>query len=322
MRNVVRDYVRYPLEVVAAVVGYGLFAALPMDWASALGGWIGRSLGPKFAIHRRALHHIGLALPETDAERREEIASEMWDNLGRILGEYPHIRKIARDAGAGGRVEVVGADNLEPVRDPSTPAILYSGHLANWEVFGGIVNACGINYTQVYRAPNNPFVRGLVLRLRRLPADRQIPKGAQGARMAIDVLKQGGEVGMLVDQKMNDGIAVPFFGRDAMTAPALAQLGLKFDCVVVPVRLERTKGCRFRITFLPAMDLVRTDDRRRDIYETMRRVNGLLEEWIRARPGQWLWLHRRWPREASAPEETISEPASSDRRGAQDRAAS
>ena len=322
MRNVVRDYVRYPLEAVAAVVGYGLFAVLPTDWASALGGWIGRSLGPQFAIHRRALRHIGLALPETDAGRREEIAREMWDNLGRVLGEYPHIRKIARNAGAGGRVEVVGADNLEPVRDPSTAAILYSGHLANWEVFGSIISACGIDYAQVYRAPSNPLVRGMVLRLRRLPADRQIPKGAQGARMVTDILKHGGEVGMLVDQKMNDGIAVPFFGHDAMTAPALAHLGLKFDCVVVPVRLERIKGCRFRITFLPAMELVRSGDRRHDVLETMRRVNALLEEWIRARPGQWLWLHRRWPREASAPEETISEPASSDRREAPDRAAS
>ena len=24
-------------------------------------------------------------------------------------------------------------------------------------------------------------------------------------------------------------------------------------------------------------------------------VNALIEGWIRARPEQWLWLHRRWP---------------------------
>ena len=44
---------------------------------------------------------------------------------------------------------------------------------------------------------------------------------------------------MLVDQKMNDGIPVPFFGRDAMTAPALALLALRYDCAVVPIRMER-----------------------------------------------------------------------------------
>ena len=57
---------------------------------------------------------------------------------------------------------------------------------------------------------------------------------------------------MLVDQKMNDGIAVPFFGRDAMTAPALAQIALKFRCPVVPAKVERIKGARFRIIVYPA----------------------------------------------------------------------
>jgi KDO2-lipid IV(A) lauroyltransferase len=26
-------------------------------------------------------------------------------------------------------------------------------------------------------------------------------------------------------------------------------------------------------------------------------MNDRLERWIRARPEEWLWLHRRWPRE-------------------------
>ncbi len=116
MRDVVRDYVRYPLEAAAAVVAYGVFALLPTDAASALGGWIGRTLGPRLAIHRRALRHIGLAMPETDPARRERIAREMWDNLGRVLGEIPHLSRIAYGAGDGGRVEVVGARYVDPFR--------------------------------------------------------------------------------------------------------------------------------------------------------------------------------------------------------------
>jgi len=27
----------------------------------------------------------------------------------------------------------------------------------------------------------------------------------------------------------------------------------------------------------------------------MARVNATLEEWIRDRPEQWLWVHQRWP---------------------------
>ncbi len=322
MSNLVRDYVRYPLEAVGAVLGYALFGVLPTDAASALGGWIGRTVGPRLAIHRRALRHIGLALPETTPARREEIAREMWDNLGRVLGEFPHLARIAEGAGKGGRVEIVGVPNLDPVRSSNTASIWFSGHLANWEVIRPTLSAVGIDYALVYRAPSNPLVRWMIKAIRRLPPEMQVPKGAGGARMAIKILKSGGQLGMLVDQKMNDGIAVPFFGRDAMTPPALAQLGLKFDCPVVPVRFERLDGCRFRMTFLPPIDLPASGDRRDDVRETMKRVNRMLEQWIRDRPGQWLWLHRRWPSGASAPDGIIFEPASSDRREAPDRAAS
>ena len=116
-----------------------------------------------------------------------------------------------------------------------------------------------------------------------------------GARKAIAVLRAGRRLGMLVDQKANDGIAVPFFGRDAMTPPALAQFALRFGCTVTPVRMERLDGCRFRVTFYPALDLPASGDRHADLAEAMRRVNAMLEGWIRERPAQWLWLHRRWP---------------------------
>ena len=43
------------------------------------------------------------------------------------------------------------------------------------------------------------------------------------------------------------------------------------------------------------MALPNTGDRAADVAETMRRVNALFEDWIRERPEQWLWLHRRWP---------------------------
>jgi KDO2-lipid IV(A) lauroyltransferase len=318
MPNVVRDYVRYPLEAALAVVVYGLFMLLPIDAASALGGWIGRALGPRLGLHRRALGHIGLAMPETDPARREQIALEMWDNLGRVLGEFPHVSRIAAAAGEGGRIEVVGARYLDPLRASGTGGILFSGHLANWELSAPSLSALGIGHALIYREPSNPLVRRMIRAIRHLPPEMQLPKGARGARGAIDVLRHGGWLGMLVDQKMNDGIAVPFFGRQAMTPPALAQLGLKFDCPVVPAHLERIGGCRFRLSFHPPMDLPRTGDRRADVLETMTRVNRMLEEWIRDRPGQWLWLHRRWPADSSA---SVS-PPSSDRREAPDRAAS
>ncbi len=295
MREVLRNYVRYPLEALGAIVLYGVFAVLPVDTASSLGGLIGRAIGPFLPVSRRAHANIARAMPEVDAAVRGRIVRGMWDNLGRVAAEYPHIERIARNAGHGGRVEVVGAENVASVMPDGVPAILISGHLANWEVFTLSAEAFGLHYAHVYRPPNNPLVGRLVHGLRRLPPEQQIPKGTAGARMAIGILRRGGKIGMLVDQKMNDGIAVPFFGRPAMSPPAVAQLGLKFGCAMIPARLERLDGCRFRLTFMPPMALERSGDRRGDVSAMMARVNGLLEGWIRERPEQWLWLHRRWP---------------------------
>ena len=94
---------------------------------------------------------------------------------------------------------------------------------------------------------------------------------------------------------MNDGIADPLFGRDAMTAPALAQLALKFDCPVVPIKVERTHGAHFSISVLPPLELPATGDRQADVKAGMTLVNRIIEGWIRESPEQWLWVHRRWP---------------------------
>ncbi|MBI1985745.1 MAG: lauroyl acyltransferase, partial [Rhodospirillales bacterium] len=116
-----------------------------------------------------------------------------------------------------------------------------------------------------------------------------------GARLLLKSLKEGKHLGMLVDQKMNDGIPVKFFGRDVMTAPALAELALRFDCPVVPARVVRLKGARFKLVIEPPLKLVRTGDHEADVVANMAQVNALIEKWVRDTPEQWLWLHNRWP---------------------------
>ena len=291
----VNRYLFHPLQAVTAVVVYTVFRILPIDMASALGGWLSRTIGPHLGISRRAVKNLRAAFPEKSETDIAAIVRGMWDNLGRVVGEYPHIKAITRNAGRGGRVEIIGAEYIDAVRPDDKPGIFFSGHLANWEIFALTASAIGFDYAQVYRAPNNWIISWLIQQVRRLPPEKQIPKGAEGARKAISTLKAGGEIGMLVDQKMNDGIAAPFFGRNAMSPPAVAQLGLRYNCVVVPAQLERTGGCHFRLTFFPPMELIETGDRRADTLAMVTKVNEMLESWIRQRPEQWLWLHRRWP---------------------------
>jgi KDO2-lipid IV(A) lauroyltransferase len=172
--------------------------------------------------------------------------------------------------------------------------IIFSGHIANWEIAALAAIQYGITVAQIYRAANNPLVDRLVGRFR---GDRGefIPKGAVAARRAFAALYRGEHLTLLADQKLNDGIPVPFFGRPAMTAPALALLALRFDCDVLPVRVERLAGAGFRLTVFPPLPLPRSGDPQADVAELMAKVNATLEAWIRQRPELWLWVHRRWP---------------------------
>ena len=217
----------------------------------------------------------------------------MWDNLGRVVAEYPHLRKIDVFE-PGGRVEIRGLEYINRAVATGRRMISFSGHLANWEIGALAAVQCGLSVAQIYRAANNPLVDRMIARFR---GDRAefIPKGAVAARHAIAALRRGAHLTLLADQKMNDGIPVPFFGRPAMTAPALADLALRFDCDVLPARVERLDGARFRLTVSPPLPLPQSGEPHADAAALMAGVNATLEAWIRDRPEQWLWVHRRWP---------------------------
>jgi len=285
--------IRHRAEAGIVWAVFHLFRLLPVDAASVFGGWVGRVIGYRLPVTRRARRNLGRAFPEWDNARIETTLRLMWDNLGRTAGEYPHLAKFS--FGPGQRVEIEGIEHLCSLRDDGKPGIFFSAHFGNWELAGLSAARNDLPITLIYRAANNHRVNWVFEHGRSIAGIDVIPKGSSGARQALVRLKQGGHLGMLVDQKMNDGIAVPFFGRDAMTAPALAAFALKFHCPVVPAHVVREKGARFRIIFQPALEFHETGNQSADQLVAMTQVNALIESWVREHPDQWMWLHKRWP---------------------------
>ena len=282
------------IEAAFAGLAMRLFGALPRPRASAVGGWIARTIGPRLGITRRARRNLARALPALDRAAQDRVLAEMWDNLGRVVGEFPHLKTM--DAYTrGAAIQATGLEHVDAALARGKPLIFYSGHFGNWEVAALAAALYGLKLAAVYRAANNPLVDRMMIDLRRDLGADPIPKGAQGARKILGAIKAGQSLCMLVDQKMNDGIAVPFFGRDAMTAPAIAELALRYDCSVLPARVERLPGSRFQVTVFPPHELPASGDKAADVLALMTEINQTVEGWIRARPGHWFWLHRRWP---------------------------
>jgi KDO2-lipid IV(A) lauroyltransferase len=279
---------RYALETIAVYIIYGFFRLLPVVAASNTGGWILSRIGPRMGASRTALRNLAYALPEKSPQEHADILRGMWDNLGRVIAEYPHLRRIASE-----RVEIVGAEHFDLVRS-GAGGIFIGGHIGNWEVGGIVAQQRGIKVNVVYRKPNNPWIDGLLRHARGGQDIGHITKGDKGAREMFTRLRAGETLGILMDQKLTEGIAVPFFGRPALTATAAAQFALKFKCPLLPIRIERLPAARFRVHIAPPLRIDGDGDRDADVLRILTQINAQLEDWIRARPSQWLWLHKRW----------------------------
>jgi hypothetical protein len=94
---------------------------------------LARNIGPRLAVSRRARHNLKLAFPALSAADIAGIVVRMWDNLGRVAAEYPHLRQI-RVFEPGGRVETHGFEHMDRAVAAGRRMIIFSGHLANWEI--------------------------------------------------------------------------------------------------------------------------------------------------------------------------------------------
>jgi KDO2-lipid IV(A) lauroyltransferase len=85
---------------------------------------------------------------------------------------------------------------------------------------------------------------------------------------------------------------VPFFrARDDRAGAGDDGAALRLRALV---QVERLGGARFRITAHRPLEITPSGDRHADTL-AITSINALFGDWIRQRPGQWLWLHNRWP---------------------------
>ena len=286
---------RHGAEAALFRIFMGFFRLLGLDGASAVGGFIGRQIFARTRMTKRARGNLKAAFPEKSDAEIETILVGMWDNLGRTLAEYAHLDKFQASNKPGARLFVSGdaISDAEVAKDSGT--LFLSGHLANWELMPIAAAQWGYQGGLVYRPPNNPHVNRYISRQRALLGPKDQISTHFGTRRIFSLLRGGKAIYMLVDQKTNEGIAAPFFGRDAMTTPVPAALALKMGARIVFVSNKRLGGAHFHVTVHPPLEFTASGDQERDVRQLTIAINARMEEMVRADPSQWLWIHRRWP---------------------------
>ncbi len=292
-RSLLRRVLQDPLEALPVFILLGIAGFLPVDRASALGGWMVRKIGPRFSsLRRRSERGLAIAFPEMPEAEKQAITERMLDNFGRLLFEYPHLPRIA--APDSGRIEVVDGEILYDLVAREQPAILIGGHFGNFEIVPRFVAGQGHRLNIFARGPNNAILDHALKRWR--GAARMFDRGFTSGMQTAHALRQGRYVAQLIDQRYDSGLPVPFFGQEAMTNPAMARTALHLKLPIVPCRTQRLEGARFRITVESPLVLLDSGDRDADVAALTAAMTARIEAWVREDPGQWFWLHRRWPK--------------------------
>jgi Kdo2-lipid IVA lauroyltransferase/acyltransferase len=287
---------RESLEYAAAWTGIKLLGLLPRPAARFVGArFAAAAYAIRTPLRRAAMFNLRLAFPDwTDAQRRRAVRG-MIRQIGWMAGEFSQFPRYTRENIE--RVVVVdGFENFDMARRRGKGVLFLTGHMSAWELAPFAQALYGHPLHFLVRPIANRRVDALINQYRCRAGNQPIEKN-RSARAILKVLADGGTVGVLADHNtdIEESVFVNFFGVSASTTSGLARLALRTDSAVVPGFLSWDEGRRkYRLRFEPAVELARTANEEADVVENTQRFTGVIEDFVRAHPDQWLWVHRRW----------------------------
>jgi KDO2-lipid IV(A) lauroyltransferase len=287
---------RESLEFAAAWTGIKLLGLLPRPAARFVGAsFAAAAYAVRAPLRQAAMFNLRLAFPDwTDAQRRRVIRG-MVRQIGWMAGEFSQFPKYTRE-NIGRIVVVDGFENFDAARRRGKGVLFLTGHMSAWELAPFAQALYGYPLHFLVRPIGNRRVDALINAYRCSSGNRPIEKN-KSARAILKVLADGGTVGVLADHNtdIEESVFVEFFGVSASTTSGLARLALHTNAAVVPGFLSWDEGRRkYRLRFEPAVELLRTTNEEADVVENTQRFSRVIEDFVRAHPGQWLWVHRRW----------------------------
>lgn len=252
-----------------------------------VGGLTRSVVAPLAGYHRRSDANLRLIFPGMGIEDRRRIARAAADNAGRTLVEiFSGSEFIERVRGA----PCIGPGHaaIAEARAAGRPVILVSGHFGNYDVPRAWFAARSVEVGGLYKPlANQAFNEAYVDAISGVSTP-VFERGRRGLGQMVAFLKGGGVLGVLFDQRIPKAESLDFLGQPARTAFSAADLALKYDALMVPVYGQRRPdGLSFE--FAAEAPIPHTDAR-----TMMQAATDSLAARVRAAPGQYFWIHRRW----------------------------
>jgi len=284
------------LEYAATRVVLTAFQILPLRASLVVGPIFGR-VGYYFSkrLRRTGDRNLALAFPELDGRARRRLLQSFFANLGRLLAVFSKFESDDPNT-LKQVIECEGLEHLEAAENSHQGVILFTGHLGAWELSSFALSLLGHPLSFLVRRIENSRVEQLIERRRTFRGNRTIDKRL-AAREMVQVLREGGTLGILVDLNTLDreAIFVKFFGVDAATSFTAAKLALRTGAQVLPVFAPWDKARRkFILKIDRPVTIEASQNEAQNTINLTQAMTKVVEDYVRRYPDQWLWIHRRW----------------------------
>ncbi|MFP4686753.1 MAG: lysophospholipid acyltransferase family protein, partial [bacterium] len=235
-----------------------------------------------------ALENLRRAFPDCDFARRYRVANGCYRFYARAAVEWLKTDDVLEKY----RIKTNGVERLEKYTESG--AVVAAGHIGYWELTG-VLLARSFGEIYVYAdQQSNPYSQGLIDRMRQ-KYNIFTYSSASGVRRLVKVLKSGGLVGVVGDQRpRGKSLYIPFFNRYVQNTRIPALLTRSTGAPVLPVFSVRTAPEEITMFVEPPLETSLKPREKQDGVELLREYNSVLERYIREYPRQYFWLHRRW----------------------------
>ena len=279
--------IKHLFQFIIIIFLFFIFKILGYKISSYIGFLIGKFIGPIF----RSKSSIKKNLKKANINiNTNKIASNVLGNYGRIFAEYVHLKNF-RNEKLNKYLSIEGSEYLNQIKKNNQKVVFISGHFNNFELMAMQIEKNGIDCAAIYRPLNNPYLNKVMEKIRKRDICKiQIKKGRSGTREIINNLKKNRSIALMIDQRVREGLKVPFFGHMASSTTIPAQLVKKYGCLVVPIYIERNENNFFKLYVSKPIKINKT----KTIMEITLFLNKILEKMILKNIDQWIWTHDRW----------------------------
>lgn len=265
-------------------------ARWPAAWQSALGTSLGRGLVrlPLRQV-RTASRNLELCFPDSSPGERAVLLRRHFEAVGlsfvdMAIGWFMPIEQLLA------RVTITGREHLERALARGKGALLVSAHFTPLEVGVAVMESITAHCSCMYRPQRNEMIDVIIRRGRRRFARHQIPR--DNVRSLLRALRENQAVLYMPDQTYlgRQSAVLPFFGEPAVTNTATGKLAALSGAAVLTYFFRRLPRGRYAVDIGPALAGFPSGDAAADT----RRLVGLLEDYIRAAPEQYLWIYKKF----------------------------